>query len=46
MRSSLVWNRLAGVRTNHLGDGDGDVLREVVSASIEVYYGERNARAD
>ncbi|PYP79558.1 MAG: hypothetical protein DMD35_07895 [Gemmatimonadetes bacterium] len=33
-----AWSQLAHVRARHLGDQDGDVLREVVSSSIEVFF--------
>lgn len=33
-----AWSQLANVRARHLGDRDGDVLREVVSTSIEVFF--------
>jgi hypothetical protein len=33
-----AWSHLATVRARHLGDRDGDVLREVVSTSIEVFF--------
>jgi hypothetical protein len=33
-----AWSQLAPVRARHLGDRDGDVLREVVSSSIEVFF--------
>src|SRR5215212_3235477 len=33
-----AWTQLAPVRARHLGDRDGDVLREVVSSSIEVFF--------
>ena len=46
IETKRAWSRLAGVRADHLGDRDGEVLREVVSACIEVYFGERNTRAD
>jgi hypothetical protein len=34
-----AWSQLAAERARHLGDRDGDVLREVVSSSIEVFFG-------
>jgi hypothetical protein len=46
IETKRAWSRLAGVRANHLGDRDGDVLREVVSACIEIYFGEHGIRAD
>jgi len=46
IETKRAWSRLAPVRASHLGDRDGDVLREVVSTCIEVYFGERNAHAD
>jgi hypothetical protein len=33
-----AWSQLAPVRARHLGDRDGDVLREVVSTAIEVFF--------
>lgn len=33
-----AWSQLASTRARHLGDRDGDVLREVVSTSIEVFF--------
>lgn len=33
-----AWSHLAPVRTQHLGERDADVLREVVSTSIEVFF--------
>ena len=38
-----AWARLAPVRTRQLGDRDADVLREVVSHSIEVFHEAREA---
>ena len=40
-----AWAHLAPVRARHLGDRDGDVLREVVSSSIEVFF-ESRARGE
>jgi hypothetical protein len=39
-----AWAHLAPVRARHLGDRDGDVLREVVSSSIEVFFAARDQR--
>jgi hypothetical protein len=36
-----AWSHLAPVRARHLGDRDGDVLREVVSTSIEIFFESR-----
>ena len=36
-----AWSHLAATRAQHLGDRDGDVLREVVSNSIEVFFDSR-----
>jgi hypothetical protein len=36
-------SQLAPVRARHLGDQDGDVLREVVSSSIEVFFESKDA---
>lgn len=33
-----AWSQFAPTRAQHLGDRDGDVLREVVSTSIEVFF--------
>ena len=33
-----AWSQLAPLRARHLGDRDGDVLRDVVSTSIEVFF--------
>lgn len=38
-----AWSQLAPVRARHLGDRDGDVLREVVSSSIEVFFESKDA---
>lgn len=39
-----AWAHLAPVRARHLGDRDGDVLNEVVSSSIEVFFAARDER--
>jgi hypothetical protein len=36
-----AWFHLAPIRTSRLGERDGDVLREVVSTSIEVFFESR-----
>lgn len=36
-----AWTHLSATRAAHLGDRDGDVLRHVVTSSIEVYFGKR-----
>ena len=36
-----AWFQLAPIRTTHLGERDGDVLQEVVSSSIEVFFESR-----
>jgi hypothetical protein len=36
-----AWSHLAPIRAQHLGDRDGDVLREVVSNSIEAFFESR-----
>ena len=41
-----AWLQLAHVRSSHLGDRDRDVLREVVTSSIEVFFETREASAD
>jgi hypothetical protein len=33
-----AWSQLTTIRARHLGDRDSDVLREVVSSSIEVFF--------
>jgi hypothetical protein len=38
-----AWSQLSAVRARHLGDRDGDVLREVVSSSIEVFFESHDA---
>lgn len=40
-----AWCQLATLRARHLADRDGDVLREVVSASIEIFFESRDAPA-
>lgn len=37
-----AWSHLATTRARQLGDRDGDVLRDVVTASIEVYFDGRS----
>jgi hypothetical protein len=37
-----AWFQLITVRARHLGDRDGDVLRRVVSTSIEVFFQARD----
>lgn len=39
-----AWTQLAPVRARHLADRDGDVLREVVSSAIEVFFEARDLR--
>ena len=41
-----AWSQLATVRARHLGERDGDVLREVVSSSIEVFFETKDAAAE
>jgi hypothetical protein len=38
-----AWAHLATTRARHLGDRDGDVLREVVTTSIEVFFDARSS---
>ena len=38
-----AWSQLAAVRASRLGERDGDVLRGVVSSSIEVFFESREA---
>jgi hypothetical protein len=33
-----AWAQLATTRARHLGERDGDVLREIVTTSIEVFF--------
>lgn len=40
-----AWVQLAPARARHLGDRDGDVLREIVSSSIEVFFEARGVPA-
>jgi hypothetical protein len=40
-----AWVQLAPVRARQLGDRDGDVLRDVVSTSIEVFFEPMNRRS-
>ena len=40
-----AWSQLATVRRSRLGERDGDVLRQLVSSSIEVYFGSREVEA-
>ena len=40
-----AWSLLANVRARQLGERDGDVLREVVSSSIEVFFETQKAPA-
>lgn len=39
-----AWSHLAPVRARQLGERDGDVLREVVSNSIEVFFAAGDVR--
>jgi len=41
-----AWSQLAHVRARHVGDRDGDLLREVVSSSIEVFFETREVSKD
>jgi hypothetical protein len=36
-----AWAHLAEARAHHLGDRDGDVLREVVTSSIKEFFAKR-----
>jgi len=38
-----AWSQLAAVRTSRLGERDIDVLRGVVSSSIEIFFASREA---
>ena len=38
-----AWWQLAAVRTSRLGERDGDVIRGVVSSSIEIFFQSREA---
>jgi hypothetical protein len=33
-----AWAQLASTRARHLGDRDGEVLREMVTTSIELFF--------
>jgi hypothetical protein len=46
IETKRAWSRLAAVRAAHLGDRDDDVLDEVISVCIQVYFGGRDARGD
>jgi hypothetical protein len=37
-----AWAQLARTRARHLGDRDGDVLRSVVTTSIEIFFESRS----
>ena len=41
-----AWSQLASVRARRLGERDGEVLREVVSSSIELFFETRKASAN
>jgi len=41
-----AWSQLAPVRARHLGERDGDVLRDVVSTSIELFFEPERQRPD
>ncbi|HUR29740.1 MAG TPA: hypothetical protein VM509_16230 [Planctomycetota bacterium] len=41
-----AWAHLATTRARHLGDRDGDVLRDVVTTSIEVFFESRSPARD
>lgn len=41
-----AWSQLATVRAQHLGDRDADVLREIVSSSIEVFFESKDAAGE
>jgi hypothetical protein len=41
-----AWSQLTPVRAQHLGDRDADVLREVVSSSIEVFFESKDAAGE
>ena len=38
-----AWSQLAPVRARHFGDRDADVLREVVSSTIEEFFASHDA---
>ena len=40
-----AWSQLAPVRATRLAERDGDVLREIVSTSIETFFGSRGGEA-
>jgi hypothetical protein len=37
-----AWSQLAPLRSRHLGDRDGDALRQIVTLSIEVFFESRS----
>ena len=39
-----AWSQLATVRKSRLGERDGDVLRQLVSSSIELYFESREEK--
>jgi hypothetical protein len=41
-----AWAHLATTRARHLGDRDGDVLRDIVTTSIEVFFESRPANEE
>ena len=41
-----AWSQLTTIRARHLGDRDGDVLREIVSSSIEVFFESKDAASN
>ena len=41
-----AWSQLTTIRARQLGDRDGDVLREIVSSSIEVFFETKDAASD
>jgi len=41
-----AWSMLASTRARHLGDRDADVLRDFITATIEVFFEPRDAKSD
>jgi hypothetical protein len=41
-----AWSMLATTRVHHLGERDADVLRDFITATIEVFFEPSDARSD
>ena len=37
-----TWSQISAMRASRLGERDGDVLKQVVSSSIELFFEERD----